>query len=1361
MTQLRYLLRRLHAFAYRDRAASRFYRPIVISVLVLACVPMTAWTQQSQCASPLASSATVMSHTEAGALPLADLLGSPTSHGDATEDCTLHCPGGPFNCTPGQCNVVFDVPCGCDGGNVFHVACYPPGYGCNYGCPPWQPCCGPPQGPICCTPDYHCNYGVCRAEPLYESYCLSTELHVEPPTTGDCDIEGPATSGMPSSPASAGACCAPSAAGNPVSVTTGTMFLAHTDAVVGDFVFSRSFNGGRLTRAERYGMFGPGWNASFESRLIIRPAVPRTIEARRSDGNPQYYVSTEYNNPDFVRLDSMLPWSTESWIERVLVDGVVTGYRRVFRAGGNETYDPNGQLQSASDRFGVQTLYQRDAQGRLSSVTRLGRAITIEYDGSDTWPARLRGPGGELLATYSYLDYAGKHWLETVQYNDESGSGYRYGYDGWGNLKSVVDLQGKLIEFHTYAGFQALTSQRNLDDETEKLTFQYDTVTHRTTVTDARQKVTTYEYTNVRGTRRVTKITGPCSSCGSGELQEWSYDEYGRVQSHKDGEGHLTTYTYDPITGDLLTETRRPNPAGSDVELTTKYTHHPDGRLSTRTDPRGGLTTWTYENIGTEEKETITQLVTSTPSPRTRQTVVWRNNIGKPRLLIDPRLKETRLFYTPETGDLDHVIDPAGKETHFTYDALGRRTQVIPPVTTPPALEPTFEYNVRGQVRRIIDPTDPSKYTLITYDRGGRRIEVRDPLQVGDPIRRTEHNYDDYGRLWRTRRWMAGPGGAMPEDTEFHYDVMSNLAWIKDARGKQTTFEYDDYTRVNNVFYPPDGTETRKEHFTYYRNGLLKTRTDRRDVTTTYTYDGLGRLTGKSYAGGSVPTPAVTFGYDGASNLNLATDGGTILTWTHNLTGEPESATNQQEQVTLRYGYDDAGNRVSLNARALLSLTYDYDDVGRPWHIFRGTETFTFGYDNASRRRSLTYPNGAVATLTPDALSRLDLLEVQGAAGTIARFDYEYDAVGNRLRKATPSVDETYTYDDVYQLDTVSRNSNLVEDLGFDLVGNRNSTLALPDPANWLYSNRNELLTAGTTNFTYDLNGNLATKNDGTDPWTYEWDAENRLTRVTRNGAEVARHRYDALGRRVGKTASGVTTTYTYDGEDIVRETVGSTSRVYVHGPGIDEPLARVTDSTATYLHADGLGSIVNHTNSAGSVVYSRGYDAFGNLETGANEAGYAFTGREWDPETGLYYYRARYYDPTTGRFVSEDPLGFRAGPNFYAYVNNNPAVRVDPYGLEDGNLNLMVPGPNGETADGRTCQQPRQPFYDCYRNCMRNTAPPTGFTEGTTAAGIANQLSKVPIPACRAIGGLGLAVNLSRITACALVCGDSCVRIE
>ena len=123
-----------------------------------------------------------------------------------------------------------------------------------------------------------------------------------------------------------------------------------------------------------------------------------------------------------------------------------------------------------------------------------------------------------------------------------------------------------------------------------------------------------------------------------------------------------------------------------------------------------------------------------------------------------------------------------------------------------------------------------------------------------------------------------------------------------------------------------------------------------------------------------------------------------------------------------------------------------------------------------------------------------------------------------------------------------------------------------------------------------------------------------------------------------------------------IARTAGHVASVtYLQGPGVDEVMAAVDGENLTYSHADGLNSIVRVTDSQGSVVLRREYDAWGSLQSGSDSRGYSFTGREWDPETALYYYRARYYDPSNGRFISEDPIGFSGGVNFYTYVDGRP----------------------------------------------------------------------------------------------------------
>ncbi len=196
---------------------------------------------------------------------------------------------------------------------------------------------------------------------------------------------------------------------------------------------------------------------------------------------------------------------------------------------------------------------------------------------------------------------------------------------------------------------------------------------------------------------------------------------------------------------------------------------------------------------------------------------------------------------------------------------------------------------------------------------------------------------------------------------------------------------------------------------------------------------------------------------------------------------------------------------------------------------------------------------------------------------------------------------------------------------------------------------------------------------DSTGTTTYTYDYENRLIDI--NGFTIncslftANYKYDPFGRRIEKNVNGVITRYVYDREDILFELDGSGNIIteYVHGPGIDEPIAMLRNNQTYYYHADGLGSIIAITNSAGQVVQRYEYDSFGNITYQQDPnflQPYTYTGREYDNESGLYYYRARYYDAKVGRFISEDPIGLEGGINAYRYVGNNPVNFVDPEGL-------------------------------------------------------------------------------------------------
>jgi RHS repeat-associated protein len=206
--------------------------------------------------------------------------------------------------------------------------------------------------------------------------------------------------------------------------------------------------------------------------------------------------------------------------------------------------------------------------------------------------------------------------------------------------------------------------------------------------------------------------------------------------------------------------------------------------------------------------------------------------------------------------------------------------------------------------------------------------------------------------------------------------------------------------------------------------------------------------------------------------------------------------------------------------------------------------------------------------------------------------------------------------------------------------------------------------------YTYDYNGNTLTKVVGSNTTSYTWDYENRLIQVTLPGSGGSVYfKYDSLGRRIYKSSLGGTSVYAYDGDNLIEETNSSGTAVarYAHALNIDQPLALLRSSATSYYNADGLGSITSLANGSGSPTQTYTYDSFGKVtaSSGSVVNPFQYGGREFDAETALYYYRARYYDANAGKFLSEDPSGFWGGDaNLYRYVQNNPIVFSDPIGL-------------------------------------------------------------------------------------------------
>ena len=495
---------------------------------------------------------------------------------------------------------------------------------------------------------------------------------------------------------------------------------------------------------------------------------------------------------------------------------------------------------------------------------------------------------------------------------------------------------------------------------------------------------------------------------------------------------------------------------------------------------------------------------------------------------------------------------------------------------------------------------------------------------------------------------QTGYGTSLAQDTRrLTYTAWGAVDTLKDAEDNLTKIAYDGFGRPTTTLYPDKFTAgihsaTDYTQLTYDPTGGRVTATRRRSgQTLTFDYDNLGRVTQKIPSAGKV----VAYDYDHAGRATQAkfTDNSYVIDAVFDALGRTTRITESGSQIS-------GANRV-----------------------------IDYGYDAASRRTSITYPDGQVFDYSYDTLNRMTLLELAG--DDLAAFTYDDRSRRTLVDIAQGDVYTDYTYADDSALERLSHDlaAGGVYDVTIDYTRNELNQITKIEYSSHAYlwwqqddindsytaNGLNQYIAVGGSTLTYDDNGNLT--GDGT--WTFAYDAENRLTSASTSGT-TATYEYDPLGRRSAKVVNGLRTEFLYDGTSVILEYDGSGAilRRYVYGPGIDERLfyydGATTAETDRYaIHTDHLGSTIALTDKDGRLKERFSYGPFGETADTSGCA-YRFTGRYLDAETGLYYYRARYYSPDLGRFLNPDPSGYGDGMNLYAYVGNDPVNYTDPSGL-------------------------------------------------------------------------------------------------
>ena len=1015
----------------------------------------------------------------------------------------------------------------------------------------------------------------------------------------------------------------------PVNTATGEFWHTFDDlAIPGRGIpIDLSRNYGSL-HASRPGPFGYGWSWSYGMSVAIDPNTSNATVKTATGADTTFTWNAVTNQ--YTSQPRTIATFTKN------ADG---SYTLVQKDRSQLKFDAQGRLTGEVDKDGYATALTYDTSGNLHSVTDpSGRSIVFTWTGSN-----ITGVADSAGRSVSYSYNANG---DLVQSTDIGGGITTYAYSGTSHLLTVMkdavcsqdaNCPGVV---NVYSGSQ-VSSQT--DPLGRKTTFSYggDGLASTTTITDPKGNVATETYVN-------GLLMEQTKGQGTSQQATWTY-AYDPVTLAKtssiDPLGHVTSFTYDS-EGNLLTQA---DPLGR----TTTYADYTYFNLPQHvTDPSGVTTTNSYDSNGH-------LLSTSRPLTGTAQVAV------------------TSYSYDPANpGEVVEMVDADSKHWHYTYDANGYRNSTTDPLGN----KSTSTYDSVGRLQATVDPrgnvvgADPTQYTTsYTFDAFGKPLTVTDPLghqtvygynkneqqnYLRDPnSHETRYVYDYDGELVNTIR----PDLTSVQTT---YDADANVSQQIDGLNHATTYTYDPLDRKATMADALNRTTT----YGYDLAGNLTSLKDAKGQTTSYGYDAAGQLVSIQYSDGQ--TPNVTYSYDALGERKSMSDGTGTTTYSYDSLGRLTDGTNGAG-AHVGYRYDLKSQLTSLvYPGSTGTVSRAYDDAGRLQSVTDWlSHTTTFGYDAASHLRTINYPNTVVATYTYDNAGRLmSIVDQAGNNSPFMNLTYGRDNAG-QLTSDSSATPTSFGYDSLnretsgpgsmtYSYDNADRITQINQS------GGNQGTLA--------YDNADQLQTYTITNggtqtqkytYAFDANGNRTSQTDASNSTvTYGWDQANRMVFY----GSTATYAYNGDGLRTSKSVTGNAEAFTWDiaeGLPLILQDAGTS---FVTGTG-GLPLEQISGGSVLYFHPDQLGSTVSLTDSAGAVQMSATYDAYGNIVTRSAAAStpFGYAGQYVDSESGLYYLRARPYDPTTGQFVAVDPL-LPTTRGAYQYALGAPEDHTDSTGLSD-----------------------------------------------------------------------------------------------